>query len=81
MITKKLIPDYFEKEHLMFLLEETVEKLGKKKAELQLTRQKSRLLRVRLMKMKATIKYQRERIIQLYVFDSVKHTGNNNNAL
>ena len=81
MIVKKLIPDHFEKGHLVFLLDETVEKLTKKKTELQLTRQKLSLLRVRLMKMKATIKYQRERIIQLYDFDSVKHTGNNNNAL
>ena len=75
MIVKKLIPDHFEKEHLVFLLDETVEKLTKKKTELQLTRQKLSLLRVRLVKMKATIIYQRERIIQLHGLGSGNYTG------
>ena len=75
MIVKKLIPDHFEKEHLVFLLDEAVEKLTKKKTELQLTRQKLSLLRVRLVKMKATIIYQRERIIQLHGLGSGNYTG------
>ena len=75
MIVKKLIPDHFEKEHLVFLLDVAVEKLTKKKTELQLTRQKLSLLRVRLVKMKATIIYQRERIIQLHGLGSGNYTG------
>ncbi len=75
MIVKKLIPDHFEKEHLVFLLDEAVEKLTKKKTELQLTRQKLSLLRVRLVKMKATIIYQRERIIQLHGLGFDNYTG------
>ena len=56
----------FEKERLLEEIKELKAKLGKKKSDL--TKAKARLAgcREKLMKMKATISYQRARILQLY---------------
>ncbi len=66
MTKKSLIPDQFEKEELVFFLEDTVENLDKKRAELRSARLKMGIMRNKFMKMNSIIKNQRERIIQLF---------------
>ena len=66
MTKKRLISDQFDKEELVFLLEDTVENLDKKRADLRTARLKLGIMRNKVMKMNSIIKYQRERIVQLY---------------
>lgn len=56
----------YEKEELIVLLKEVIDKLDKKKTQLQITQERLRLIRNRFIKTKAIVKYQGERIIQLY---------------
>jgi hypothetical protein len=63
---KKLHLDSFDKETLIVMLAETIAELDKKKNELHVTRERLRLTRLRFSKMKAIIKYQGERIVELH---------------
>lgn len=63
---KQLDLEKYEKEELIVLLKEVIEKLDKKKTQLQITQERLRLIRNRFIKTKAIVKYQGERIIQLY---------------
>lgn len=56
----------YEKEELIALLKVVIERLDKKKTQLQITQERLRLIRNRFIKTKAIVKYQGERIIQLY---------------
>ena len=63
---RQVILEEFEKARLLEEIQELKAKLSKKKAEL--TKAKSRLAtcREKLLKMKATVSYQRARLLQLY---------------
>lgn len=63
---KQLDLENYEREELIALLREVIERLVKKKTQLQLTQERLRLIRNRFVKTKAIVKYQGERIIQLY---------------
>ena len=63
---KQLDLEKYEKKELIVLLKEVIEKLDKKKTKLLITQERLRLIRNRFIKMKAIVKYQGERIIQLY---------------
>lgn len=63
---KQLDLEKYEKEELIVLLKEVIDKLDKKKTQLQITQERLRLIRNRFIKTKAIVKYQGERIIQLY---------------
>jgi len=63
---KQLDLENYEKEELIVLLKDVIEKLDKKKTHLQITQQRLRRIRTRFIKTKAIVKYQGERIIQLY---------------
>ncbi len=63
---EKINASEFEKEHLIKLLEDVANRLKKRNFELRTTRDKLRAIRMRYVKAKTTIEYQRERIIQLY---------------
>jgi len=63
---KKPKLENYPKEDLIALLTEVIEKLDKKKMELRITRERLRMTRKRFVKLKATVKYQGERIVQLY---------------
>lgn len=63
---KQLDLENYERKELIVLLKEAIEKLDKKKTQLQMTQARLRLFRNRFIKTKAIVKYQGERIIQLY---------------
>jgi hypothetical protein len=63
---KQLDLENFERDDLIVLLKEVIERLDKKKSQLQITRERLRLIRNRFIKAKAIVKYQGERIIQLH---------------
>ena len=63
---KKLDLENYQKKELIVLLNETIEKLEKQKTQLQTTQARLRSIRDRFIKTKAIVKYQGERIIQLY---------------
>jgi len=73
MITKALVPDHFDQEYLVRLLEGITKKYEREHTQLKATRQKLRQVQNRLIGMKGIVEYQRERIIQLY---SLKTAGN-----
>ena len=56
----------YERKELIVLLIETIEKLEKQKTQLHSTQARLRFIRNRFIKTKAIVKYQGERIIQLY---------------
>ncbi len=56
----------YERDHLIDLLKDVIEKLERKKIQLNRTRDRLRLVRSRFIKTKAIVKYQGERIIQLH---------------
>ena len=55
-----------DKETLLQVIEELQLKLKKKNVDLNLTRTKLKLVRTQVMKMKDTVVFQRNRIIELY---------------
>jgi len=63
---KKLNLENYQRKELILLLIETFEKLEKQKTQLQTTQARLRFIRERFMKTKAIVKYQGERITQLY---------------
>ncbi|HET6540959.1 MAG TPA: hypothetical protein VFG46_10775 [Chryseolinea sp.] len=63
---KKLDLENYKKQELILLLIETFEKLEKQKTQLQTTQARLRFIRERFVKTKAIVKYQGERITQLY---------------
>ena len=63
---KHLDLENYEREELIALLKVVIERLDKKKTQLQITQERLRLIRNRFIKTKAIVKYQGERIIQLY---------------
>jgi hypothetical protein len=63
---KQLDLENYEREELIVLLKEVIEKLDKKKTQLHITQTRLRLIRNRFIRTKAIVKYQGERIIQLY---------------
>lgn len=63
---KKPDLENYPKEDLIALLSEFIKKLDKEKMELRITRERLRMARKRFVKLKATVKYQDERIVQLY---------------
>ena len=63
---KKLDLENYQRNELILLLKETIEKLEKQKTQLQTTQARLRFIRDRFIKTKAIVKYQGERIIQLY---------------
>ena len=63
---KKLDLENYKKQELILLLIETFEKLEKQKTRLQTTQARLRFIRERFVKTKAIVKYQGERITQLY---------------
>ena len=63
---KKLDLENYKKQELILLLIETFEKLEKQKTQLQTTQARLRFIRERFIKTKAIVKYQGERITQLY---------------
>ena len=63
---KQLNLENFERDDLIVLLKDVIERLDKKKTQLQITRERLRLIRNRFIKTKAIVKYQGERIIQLH---------------
>ena len=63
---KKLDLENYERKELIVLLKETIEKLEKQKTQLQTTQARLRFIRDRFIKTKAIVKYQGERITQLY---------------
>lgn len=63
---KKLNLENYQRKELILLLIETFEKLEKQKTQLQTTQARLRFIRDRFIKTKAIVKYQGERITQLY---------------
>lgn len=63
---KKLDLENYQRKELIALLKETIEKLEKQKTQLQTTQARLRFIRERFIKTKAIVKYQGERITQLY---------------
>jgi len=63
---RKLDLENYERKELIVLLIETIEKLEKQKTQLHSTQARLRFIRNRFIKTKAIVKYQGERIIQLY---------------
>jgi hypothetical protein len=63
---KKLNFENYQRKELILLLMETFEKLEKQKTQLQTTQARLRFIRDRFIKTKAIVKYQGERITQLY---------------
>jgi len=63
---KKLNLENYERDDLIVLLKDITEKLDKKKTQLHITQERLRVIRNRFIKTKAIVKYQGERIIQLY---------------
>jgi hypothetical protein len=63
---KQLDFESYERDQLLVLLKDVIEKLEKKKMQLNITRDRLRLVRNRFIKTKAIVKYQSERIIQLH---------------
>lgn len=63
---KQLDFETYKRDDLIVLLKEVIEKLEKKKMQLNITRERLRFVRNRFIKTKAIVKYQSERIIQLH---------------
>lgn len=63
---KQLNLENYERDDLIVVLKEVIEKLDKTKTQLNLTRERLRVMRNKFMKAKAIVKYQGERIIQLH---------------
>ena len=63
---KKTDLENYQRQELIVLLKETIEKLEKQKSQLHTARARLRFIRDRFIKMKAIVKYQGERITQLY---------------
>jgi hypothetical protein len=63
---KQLDFETYERDDLIVLLKDVIEKLEKKRMQLNVTRDRLRLVRTRFIKTKAIVKYQSERIIQLH---------------
>ena len=63
---RKLDLENYERKELLVLLKDTIEKLEKQKTQLHSTQARLRFIRNRFIKAKAIVKYQGERIIQLY---------------
>lgn len=66
MRIKQLDLTNYEKEELIALLKVVIERLDKKKTQLHIAQERLRLIRNRYIKTKAIVKYQGERIVQLY---------------
>lgn len=63
---KKIDSANYEKEDLIALLEEIAHKPEEKNFKLRSAREKLNSMKMRVIKMKEIVNYQRERIIELY---------------
>ena len=63
---KQLDFETYGRDDLIVLLKEVIEKLEKKRTQLNIAREWLRFVRNRFIKTKAIVKYQSERIIQLH---------------
>jgi hypothetical protein len=63
---KQLDLEDYEREELIHLVKEIIARLDKKKTQLHMTQTRLRMMRSRFKKTQAIVKYQGERITQLY---------------
>jgi hypothetical protein len=63
---RKLDLENYGREQLIVLLKDTIEKLEKQKTQLHTAQARLRFIRERFIKTRAIVKYQGERITQLY---------------